>query len=282
MRYIHNANENKDLNELAKETDMRNAQLNSSVAMSGATAAALDDMLDDLELDGLDSGEVSDDIEEIVTLEADSDEAPAVTDEDLENVDLDDLEMSIDREDGYAAQESEVNVTERAAETAAAAKTQSASTPRAPRAARTPSAPRTPRDMASLDAKVFVLEGDAATMDDTQLDINKLAVMATVPTQKKIAEKFENLFAALHAGKQPSVYTVAAFKLLNDRKTVTGADITTMFKASHSQGTAQSQAGQMMNLFATTKVAERQKNTLVLNENSVVAQRLRDILYPSS
>jgi hypothetical protein len=55
-----------------------------------------------------------------------------------------------------------------------------------------------------------------------------------------------------------------------------------MFKASHSQGTAQSQAGQMMNLFATTKVAERQKNTLVLNENSVVAQRLRDILYPSS
>jgi hypothetical protein len=270
-RYNDNASENNDLNELAKEIEMPNTNaLKSTVAIPGSTAAQLDDLLDDLELDGLDGAEVSDEVEEVVT-----GEVIEPTDEELENVDLDALEMTLDREEGYASQESELDIVEKPGEANEAAKqTAAPATPRAPRAA--PS-PRTPRDMASLDAKVFVLEGDVSTMNADALEANKTAVMATVPTQKKIAEKFENLFAALHAGKQPSVYVTQAFKLLDEKKTLTGTDITTMFKATYKQGTAQSQSGQIMTLFEVAKIATRSKNTLTLNENSVVAQRLRDI-----
>jgi hypothetical protein len=274
-RYKDNASENNDLNELEKETEMAKLLASTSnVTLAGSTAAALDDLLDDLELDGLAGDEISDEIEEIVETSAADGDSATVTEEDLENVNVDDLEMSLDREDGYAEQTSETDVAEKPSEAAAAARSQSTATPRAPRAASTP---RTPRDMASLDAKVFVLEGDASTMDDDALAANKTAVMAALPSQKKIAEKFENLFAALHAGKQPSVYVKAAFKLLDDKKTITGTDITTMFKASYKQGTAQSQSGQVMTLFEATKIATRQKNTLVFNENSTVAKRLREI-----
>ncbi|TDW20485.1 hypothetical protein EV128_125115 [Rhizobium azibense] len=271
-RYKDNASENNDLNELAKEIDMTNLNTSTSaVALAGSTAAALDDLLDDLELDGLDGEEVTDAVEEVVEASAIVEDSAEVTEEDLENVNIDDLEMSLDREEGYASQESELSVAEKPANAVAEAKSKPA------KAAKTPSAPRTPRDMASLDAKVFVLEGDASTMSEDDLNDNKVAVMATVPSQKKIAEKFENLFAALHAGKQPSVYVTQAFKLLDEKKTITGTDVTTMFKASYKQGTAQSQSGQIMTLFEAAKIATRTKNTLVLNENSTVAQRLRDI-----
>ncbi len=275
-RYNDNASDNNDLNELAKEIEMANlASSTSSVTLAGSTAAQLDDILDDLELDGLDGEEISDEVEEVVVGAAPAPEETVVTEEELDSVNLDDLEMNIDREEGYVAQESELSIAENPTATVAKAKSQAGSS--APKAARAPAMQRTPRDMASLDPKVFVLEGDAGSMDAQALEQNKAAVMAMVPAQKKIAEKFENLFAALHAGKQPSVYVKAAFKLLDEKKTITGADITTMFKASYSQGTAQSQSGQIMTLFATTKIATRQKNTLVLNDSSVVAQRLRDI-----
>lgn len=279
-RYKDNASENNDLNKLAKEIDMKTQTNNTAVTLAGSTAAALDDLLDDLELDGMDDETISDEVEEVIQAEAVAEsEVEAVTEEDLENVDLDELEMSIDREEGYASQESEMSVAEKPAEAVAAAKNTTApKAPRAPRAASTtPATPRTPRDLASLDAKVFVLEGDAAQMDDDTLATNKATVMAALPTQKKIAEKFENLFAALNAGKQPSVYVTAAFKLLDEKKSVTGTDITAMFKTSYKQGTAQSQSGQIMTLFEATKIATRQKNTLVLNDNSVVAERLREI-----
>ncbi|MBX4911449.1 hypothetical protein HJA82_29485 [Rhizobium bangladeshense] len=251
---------------------MKTQTASTAVTLAGSTAAALDDMLDDLELDGLDGGDISDEVEEIIETSAIDEEPATVTEEDLENVDIDALEMNLDREEGYASQESETDIPQNAAGAVAAARTQPA--PRAPRAAGTP---RTPRDMASLDAKVFVLEGDAASMSDDDLAANKTAVMGALPTQKKIAEKFENLFAALNAGKQPSVYVKQAFKLLDEKKTLTGTDITTMFKASYKQGTAQSQSGQIMTLFEATKIATRQKNTLTLNENSTVAKRLREI-----
>ncbi|QIG69163.1 hypothetical protein EVB77_129 [Rhizobium phage RHph_N1_10] len=272
-RYNENASEHNDLNELAKEIDMKTQTASTAVTLAGSTAAALDDMLDDLELDGLGGDEISDEVEEIVASSAVVVEPITVTEEDLDNVDIDALEMNLDREEGYASQESETDIPQNAAGAVAAARAQPA-TPRAPRAAGTP---RTPRDMASLDAKVFVLEGDAASMTDEDLAANKTAVMGALPTQKKIAEKFENLFAALNAGKQPSVYVVQAFKLLDEKKTLSGTDITTMFKASYKQGTAQSQSGQVMTLFEATKIATRTKNTLVLNENSTVAQRLREI-----
>ncbi|QIG75703.1 hypothetical protein EVC20_132 [Rhizobium phage RHph_Y2_17_1] len=274
-RYKDNASENNDLNELAKETEMTKLLASTSTAtLAGSTVADLENLLDDLELDGLAGDEISDEIEEVVETSAADGDGATVTEEDLENVSVDDLEMSLDREEGYAEQTSDTDVAEKPAETAAAARSQPATTPRAPRAASTP---RTPRDMASLDAKVFVLEGDATSMSDEDLAANKTAVMGALPSQKKIAEKFENLFAALNAGKQPSVYVVQAFKLLDEKKTLSGTDITAMFKASYKQGTAQSQSGQVMTLFEATKIATRTKNTLVLNENSTVAKRLREI-----
>lgn len=114
-------------------------------------------------------------------------------------------------------------------------------------------------------------------MSDDDLATNKQEVIAAKPEQKKIGEKFVNLFVSLNAGKQPSVYITQAFKMLEEKKTFTGAELTAMLKVSYDQGTAQSQSGQIMTLFAAVKIATRNKNSLTLNDNSVVAERLRKI-----
>lgn len=282
MHYKQDANENRELNTLAKEIDMKGIQQTSGATANNIQAVA--DMLDDLELDSLESG----DTDEIEVIEDLVETAPAaeviadptpISDDELEaSVDIEELEVALDRDENYSAQESEVQTAENASETIAAAKAKpqkrtasASSTPRAP------ATPRTPRDLASLEAQHFVLEGDASAMSQEDLDKNKAAVLAAVPAQKKIAEKFENLFIAVAMSKQPSVYVKQAFKLLDEKKTVTSADIVGMFKGSYSQGTAQSQAGQIMTLFAAVKIADRAKNTLTLNANSVIAGKLREI-----
>ncbi|MBA8881637.1 hypothetical protein [Phyllobacterium myrsinacearum] len=240
---------------------------NATAGITEADQEAIGALLDDLDLGD----------DEII-------ETSAVEDDLLGELSIEDTEINeseeaaalraIDREAHYEEQESEIAVdtlAEKADKTAKKAKA-----PKTPRAPKAPAVPRTPRDLASIDPSAFVLEG--APED---LDANKATVMAAVPSQKKIAEKFENIFAAISVGKQPSVYVVQAFKLLDDRKELTASDLTSSFKLRYKQGTAMSQSGQIMKLFEVLKIATRDKNKLTLNANSVIASKLRDILTPA-
>lgn len=240
-------------------------QLN-ELALS-AEPDAIEAILDDLDL--------GDDVGDQPVIEA----VEELDDLILEDNELRDLELTTERQEAYQDQVSELDADAGNVEKAKVEKkTKGAKTPRAPRAAST-AAPRTPRiDLSSLDAVNFVLEGDASAMSDEDKDAAKTATLALMPSQKKVAEKFDNVFQQLAAGKLPSVYVVQAFKLLDTKKTMSSSDLTGDFKARYSQGTAMSQAGQIMNLFDTLKIATRSKNVLVLNEESVIAQRLRDAI----
>lgn len=119
-----------------------------------------------------------------------------------------------------------------------------------------------------------------------QLDVNgtadKAAVIALRPTQKKVAEKFDNLFSSIAAGRKPSVYTMTIFELVADKGEVTSADLVAAMRASSSrgggaydEGTARSQVGQMMNLFSVVGIAKRDGNKLTFNKDSKIAERLK-------
>lgn len=227
----------------------------------------LEDILDDLELS---SGED----ESVVEL---------IGDEEVDDDEIRDLEVTLSREEAYGDQESTIDADPEAVVAAknddtkaAAGKTRAAGKKVSTGAAKTPRAPRV--ELEGLPADVFVLEGDVSAMSDEDKAAAKAATIALKPGQVKIAEKFDNLFQALSTGKQPSVYVTQVFKFLDDKKTVSSGDITTMLKGSYTQGTAMSQCGQVMNLFAALKVAHRAKNTLTLNEDSVIAQRIRDVI----
>lgn len=232
--------------------------------MPATDIESVEALLDDLDLgDG-----------DVAELETAEEVIEDIVGDDIADEEVQDLELQLEREEAYNEQDGGASA-DMNTEAPAQAQAAKAATTKAPRAPKAAGVPRTPRDLATVDAAFFVLEGDAADMDQAALDANKAAVMSTVPTQKKIAEKFENLFSALSVGKQPSVYVVQAFKLLDDKKTLTSTDIVASFKGSYKQGTAMSQAGQIMNLFDVVKIAKRTKNTLVLNENSVIAERIR-------
>jgi len=223
--------------------------------MSQKNLAALDAALEDLNL-----GEA---VEEIIEA---TDDTVAALDDDA----VAELESTIDRAEAYASQEATPMADPSAvsATPAKTARTRSAS-----------STPRVARDLNSLPDETFVLEGDGKTVSPTQ----KADTIALRPTQVKIAEKFDNLFSALAAGKEPSTYVMIAFKLLDEKKTVTSADIIGAYKASGlGEGTARSQSGQIMNLFATVKIASRSGSNLALNENSAIAAKLRGLASPAA
>lgn len=261
---------------------MKNAEMAANV-VNGVSAESIDDLLEDLDL-GIEPATSGQEIETIVAADEEVIEASADTvveevigDEDLS---IDELEMTIERAEGYSKQDSGEQIASSASEAVATAKANAPKAGSTPKAAKAPrvSTPRQPRDVSAIDASFFVLEGDAASMTADELERNKQAVIDAAPSQKKIAEKYENLFMSLSVGKQPSTYVVQAFKFLEQKKTLSSTDIVAMLKGSYKQGTAQSQAGQIMKLFEVTKIATRTKNSLELNDNSVVATKLREIL----
>lgn len=149
-----------------------------------------------------------------------------------------------------------------------------AKAPKEPKAA-SEKKPKIERDLNALPADLFqlstALENDAAT------------VIALRPPQKKIAEKFDNVFQALAAGRAPSVYVMDCFNALDAApgKSLTSKELigiltsTRTSKRTYSQGTASSQVGQIMVLFPVLGVAGRTGNALSLNEFSKIAERLR-------
>lgn len=101
-----------------------------------------------------------------------------------------------------------------------------------------------------------------------------------IPTQKKIAEKYENLFVAVANGKSLSRYTEIAYRYLRDMKGSfsLGDLIAKYMQEGLGHGTAASQAGQIMVLFDRAHIAKRSGSILTRREDSAVAPKLDALL----
>lgn len=270
MRYIQNINDDNDLTTSAKGNEMTTIKTNDVANVSASDLATVNELLDELDL-GLDAVEDSEPVIEAAEGAIEEIVIEDVLDEETLNA----LGADIARTEIYEDQESTTTVD---TEAAAAAKTEN-KTKKAPKAAGT-GTPRAPKDLASLPEAIFQLESG-----DTADAANKTAVMAMIPGQKKIAEKFENLFSALAADKQPSTYTTIAFQALDKTGTLTSSELIAAYKTvgaksdteGYNDGTARSQAGQLMALFETVKIARRSSQTLTLNKDSVLAELLRKV-----
>ena len=189
---------------------------------------------------------------------------------------LNELETQLAREEVYTAQVSETTIS-----TAPVAPVASKKTPRVAKTPRTPSSgtsTKTPRvDVATLDDSVFEIIIGAP--------VDKAAVLAKKPLQKKIGEKFDNIFLSISAGTAPSRYIEIAFRKLEALGTMTSADLIAAMLASPSsgpndtlgKGTAHSQAGQIMTLFSVLGIADRSGHALTLRPDSAIAAKLRAI-----
>ena len=149
---------------------------------------------------------------------------------------------------------------------------------KAPKTAKAPKVtkPRVERDLTKLDLGVFQL--DASVVADAA---NRDAVLATKPTQKKIAEKFENIFIALNANRAPSTFVTKCLTILVSATTVDTTAMKAALKASarkngeeYKEGTTASQVGQIMSLFAILGIATRTGQSLTYNPASVIANKL--------
>lgn len=189
--------------------------------------------------------------------------------DDLEDLALDpDDEAVIDRMEAYDSQEA--SSTDLDVDAAKKAKT---TKPKKARAGGT-RAPK--KDVNAIDPEYFVLNTDTAPADLAQ---NKADVIAKRPIQVKIAEKFDNLFAAIASGAKPSRYTALAYEFLKSKGEITQKELNAHYEAQGvGPGTASSQSGQLMNLLVNVEIAVRDGKALKINPNSKVAERLDPIL----
>jgi hypothetical protein len=250
--------------------------LDATLADLDLTAAAETDEIvieDEPEIEELDASEVVEDETVPETLEVTADNN-SVIDDDM----IADLELDAERKEAYAAQDAGVplETTEKVEPTAKPGRK-----PKVPSGTATAkSSGRIPRDLNTVAPEFFVLNGDPATLSDEEKDKAKADTLALRDgiTQVKVIEKFENLITALSVGKEPSTYTKIAFDLLDGKKAVASADIIGAYKASGlKEGTARSQTGQMMTLFAAVGIATRTGQKLELREDSRLAERLRSL-----
>lgn len=225
---------------------------NTATAM---TTDNMDELLADLELE----------------MTADGDAAEEIIEQIEDEADMNVVEALVEKDDAISSQVSTIeadasNVTE-PTEGKPAKAAKGSKTPKV-------SKPKIERDLSAIPDEFFQLDASAAGFD-------KAAVIALRPTQKKVAEKFDNLFASIAAGRAPSVYTMACFKVVADKGEATSSDLVAALKATasraggaYSDGTARSQAGQLMNLFGAVGIATRAGNKLTFNKDSKIAERL--------
>jgi hypothetical protein len=249
-------------------------ELNFDTVSAKRGSVTIDEMLADVTAY---AAELGDDEEGETVAPKKTDDEHAEVDAILDELDLDEVELGESPPEDIT----ELDESDEAAIEAAAAKTsKKKGTPKKAAAAKEPRV----RDLASLAAEHFVLYTDWAGLD---LEANKSVVIANRPDQKKIAEKFDNIFLALAAGKEPSVYTMACFRYLFAHGTATQTDLVAALKASkvknekiakggntYNDGTARSQVGQMMVLFNTLGIATRERQTLTLRSDSLLAEKL--------
>lgn len=183
------------------------------------------------------------------------------------------LDISLTKDEAYETAESEIEVV------AAPAPASTASETKAPKKVKAKSAksaaPKVERDIKVLPPEAFVL----TDTPPASLEVNKDEVIAARPRQKKIAEKFDQTIAALHAGRLPSTYVVDCFKVLNAKKAVTASELVAALRAEgYTDGTARSQVGQIMALFPVLGIADRLGGALTLSKGSTFAKKLEALI----
>jgi len=231
--------------------------------------AALD-LLDDLPVEDRDEPAIEEDIVEepdetaLEAQTADDAQIEDLVDEDIDRA----VEIEIAKSEAYESAEGSDMTTE-----ATPVETKPAKT----KASKGTGVPRVARDLSSLPAENFVL----TTEIPEDLDANKAAVLASRPAIKKVAEKFDNVLAAVAAGRKPSVYVMECFEVLAKTGETTSTDLVAALRKKYSEGTARSQAGQIMALFPILKIADREKQTLKLRADSMLAQALKDLMGKS-
>jgi hypothetical protein len=105
-----------------------------------------------------------------------------------------------------------------------------------------------------------------------------VAVLGLRPTAKKIAEKFDNLFLSISAGRKPSTYVMDCFAAIDAAGSMSGPDLVKALQAhDYTIGTARSQSQQVMSLFTTLKVCTKSEGKLTINGDSVIAAALRTL-----
>lgn len=206
----------------------------------------------------------------------------AVIDDDF----LDDLDLHVKRQAAYDAQTAtempDIEETRLANEAGTKIKVVNARTvTKTPRTASTTT--RIEKDLSAIDAKLFQLSSAVEPSDAAAAEQNKVDVLATRPAQVKIAEKFDNLFTSLNSGRKPSTYVMQAFEALEAKGELTSADVVATFKAAGlGDGTAQSQAGQIMVLFNVVGIAKRDGQKLTALKDSMIADRIRALSAAST
>ncbi|MGV1754759.1 hypothetical protein [Agrobacterium sp. CG674] len=250
-------------------------------AMPADDLAALDAALADFDLDGDDDAIIepdmsveSEELGELTLADVHELAATEIADEDT----LADLDLKLEMQEGYQDQATTGSLEDLTNTAPAAVKpTKAAKAPKAPKAPKAAGVTRTPRDINAVTPEFFVTSGDVSVMSEEELADAKTHTMSLKPTQVKVAEKFENLFTALSVNKAPSKFTMIAFDALQ-KGTLTSTELVGAYKASGlGEGTARSQAGQMMNLFAAVRIADRSGQTLALRDDSLIAQRIRNL-----
>lgn len=229
----------------------------------------LDNMLAELDT-------VEEIVEEAVEAAAPIEEMP----EELSEEFLADLEIATAKQSIYESQAAEAmpDIAETVdGTTAASIKTKKART-----TSKAAAEPRAPRDMANVPAKFFVLSNDLPEMEEDDMVAHKTAVMSKRPAQVKIAEKFDNLFMQISAGKKPSTYVMLAYDLLKAKGEFSSADLIAHYKVNGlGDGTARSQTGQIMVLFDVVGLATRAGQKMTACKNSSIADRLDALLAPA-
>ncbi len=233
-----------------------------------------DDAEDDLEALLADESDEAPAEEAAAEVEPEAD--PEVSDEELAAV-SEAVELEEMRREAYEEQESKVEITE-PIEAPAPSETESKSTPKT-RAATT----RVARNIADIDADNFVL--DVSEVNETfDAEANKKNVLASRPSAKKVGEKFDNALGAIAAGKLPSVYTMIAIRLLNEKGEFTSKDLVSRIMSTekapgvcYGEGTARAQAAQMTQLLPVLKIATKDGNKLTRNPNSTLLMAIEKI-----
>lgn len=258
--------EQDEINELSKEI-AHMSDMDTIKGIPQADVTAIMEDLDDLDL-AFDLNATIDEVTHGVILE--------------DVVDLDDeameaLDMKIEQQESYASQTSitisTVDPDDLAAGQASVKTSKARKTSSAPRAA---SAPRVERDLTKIDPSFFQLEGEAVAAGGLSEQVRD-DVLVSRPTQKKVAEKFENLFISLAAGRKPSTFVVDAAKLLKAKGKLVNSELVAAYSADgYDIGTARSQAGQIVNLFQLLKITQPGGD---LNPASTLMKRIEDVAH---
>lgn len=228
---------------------------------------------------------LADEIVEESEIEEPTDEATEIAD--AETVNEEDLEEAVNAADGeelkqqaYEDQEATSDVVEvsedgvkRGSKNAKKAKE-----PKAPRPSFSTKSEALVHRIGGVDQ--IVLEVADADLDETALSAKRAEFLAAVDNAaKKVQEKVVNAMAAATKGVKLSEYTAIALKVLFAAEgAVPSKTIYEEMRKRYSEGTSRSQSQQMMQLLPLLRIANRSKEGLTLNENSVLAAVFKEAL----